>query len=165
MQLIKNIRAIYGIHPAGTQPLKGVEMSDAGEFADAYLIVDGERIHSWGKMAEMPSEDGFTRVIDARYGYVLPAFCDAHTHIIYAGSREGEFCDKIDGLSYEEIATRGGGILNSADLLHDTDEESLFASAHRRLRQVMAMGTGAIEIKSGYGLNTADELKDRKSVV
>ncbi|MGM9822163.1 MAG: imidazolonepropionase [Muribaculaceae bacterium] len=159
MQLIKNIRAIYGIHPAGTQPLKGVEMSDAGEFADAYLIVDGERIHSWGKMAEMPSEDGFTRVIDARYGYVLPAFCDAHTHIIYAGSREGEFCDKIDGLSYEEIAARGGGILNSADLLHDTDEESLFASAHRRLRQVMAMGTGAIEIKSGYGLNTADELK------
>lgn len=159
MQLIKNIRAIYGIHPAGTQPLKGVEMSYAGEFADAYLIVDGERIHSWGKMAEMPSEDGFTRVIDARYGYVLPAFCDAHTHIIYAGSREGEFCDKIDGLSYEEIAARGGGILNSADLLHDTDEESLFASAHRRLRQVMAMGTGAIEIKSGYGLNTADELK------
>lgn len=159
MQLIKNIRAIYGIHPAGTQPLKGVEMSDAGEFADAYLIVDGERIQSWGKMAEMPSEDGFTRVIDARYGYVLPAFCDAHTHIIYAGSREGEFCDKIDGLSYEEIAARGGGILNSADLLHDTDEESLFASAHRRLRQVMAMGTGAIEIKSGYGLNTADELK------
>lgn len=159
MQLIKNIRAIYGIHPAGTQPLKGVEMSDASEFADAYLIVDGERIQSWGKMAEMPSEDGFTRVIDARYGYVLPAFCDAHTHIIYAGSREGEFCDKIDGLSYEEIAARGGGILNSADLLHETSEDSLFESARCRLRQVMAKGTGAIEIKSGYGLNTADELK------
>ena len=90
---------------------------------------------------------------------VMPTFCDSHTHIVYAGSRDGEFLDKINGLSYEEIAARGGGILNSADLLHETSEDELYRQSMERVREMMAKGTGAIEIKSGYGLNPADELK------
>ena len=100
-----------------------------------------------------------SEVIDAEGGMVMPAFCDSHTHVVYAGSREGEFRDKIAGLSYEEIAARGGGILNSADLLHETSEEELYRQAMVRVREMMAAGTGAMEIKSGYGLNPADELK------
>ena len=97
--------------------------------------------------------------IDAEGGLVMPAFCDSHTHIVYAGSRDGEFLDKINGLSYEEIAARGGGILNSSDLLHGTSEDELYAQSMARVREMMGKGTGAIEIKSGYGLNPADELK------
>ena len=97
--------------------------------------------------------------IDAKGGFVMPAFCDSHTHIVYAGCRDGEFRDKIAGLSYEEIAARGGGILNSADLLHETSEEELYQQAMERVREIMAMGTGAVEIKSGYGLTVEDELK------
>ena len=98
-------------------------------------------------------------MVDARGGMVLPSWCDPHTHVVYAGSREGEFVDKIRGLSYAEIARRGGGILNSADLLHTLSEDELYAQAMRRVREVMKKGTGCLEIKSGYGLNTADELK------
>ena len=97
--------------------------------------------------------------IDAEGGFVMPAFCDSHTHIVYAGCRDGEFRDKIAGLSYEEIAARGGGILNSADLLHETSEDELYSQAMERVREIMAMGTGAVEIKSGYGLTVEDELK------
>ena len=97
--------------------------------------------------------------IDAKGGFVMPAFCDSHTHIVYAGCRDGEFRDKIAGLSYEEIAARGGGILNSADLLHNTSEEELYEQSMERVREIMAMGTGAVEIKSGYGLTVEDELK------
>ena len=97
--------------------------------------------------------------IDAKGGYVMPAFCDSHTHIVYAGCRDGEFRDKIAGLSYEEIAARGGGILNSADLLHNTSEDELYEQSMVRVREIMAMGTGAAEIKSGYGLTVEDELK------
>jgi len=97
--------------------------------------------------------------IDAHYGIVMPAFCDSHTHIVYAGCRDGEFRDKIAGLSYEEIAARGGGILNSADLLHETSEDELYEQSMVRVREIMAMGTGAVEIKSGYGLTVEDELK------
>mgnify|MGYP003294500044 CR=1 FL=1 len=98
-------------------------------------------------------------VIDAKGGFVMPTFCDSHTHIVYAGCRDGEFRDKIAGLSYEEIAARGGGILNSADLLHETSEDELYEQAMERVREIMAMGTGAVEIKSGYGLTVEDELK------
>lgn len=98
-------------------------------------------------------------VIDAEGGMVMPAFCDSHTHVVYAGSREGEFLDKINGLSYEQIAARGGGILNSADLLHRTSEDELYRQSMERVREMMSAGTGAIEIKSGYGLNPADEMK------
>lgn len=98
-------------------------------------------------------------VINANGGFVMPAFCDSHTHIVYAGCRDGEFRDKISGLSYEEIAARGGGILNSADLLHDTSEDELYKQSMARICEIMAMGTGAVEIKSGYGLTVEDELK------
>ena len=98
-------------------------------------------------------------LIDAKGGFVLPAFCDSHTHIVYAGCRDGEFRDKIAGLSYEEIAARGGGILNSADLLHNTSEDELYRQSMERVNEIMSMGTGAVEIKSGYGLTVEDELK------
>jgi len=97
--------------------------------------------------------------IDAHRGFVMPCFCDSHTHIVYAGCRDGEFRDKIAGLSYEEIAARGGGILNSADLLHETSEDELYRQSMERVREIMEMGTGAVEIKSGYGLTVEDELK------
>ncbi len=100
-----------------------------------------------------------TEYIDAKGGFVIPTFCDSHTHIVYAGCRDGEFRDKIAGLSYEEIAARGGGILNSADLLHNTSEEELYRQSMERVNEIMAMGTGAVEIKSGYGLSVEDELK------
>ena len=100
-----------------------------------------------------------TEYIDAKGGFVMPTFCDSHTHIVYAGCRDGEFRDKIAGLSYEEIAARGGGILNSADLLHNTSEEELYRQSMERANEIMAMGTGAVEIKSGYGLTVEDELK------
>ena len=104
----------------------------------------------------IPSAEEF---IDAKGGYVMPCFCDSHTHIVYAGCRDGEFRDKIAGLSYEEIAARGGGILNSADLLHETSEDELYRQSMERVSEIMAMGTGAVEIKSGYGLTVEDELK------
>lgn len=106
-----------------------------------------------------PHPAGDEEVVDARGGYVLPSFCDSHTHIVYAGTRAGEFRDKIAGLSYEEIAARGGGILNSADLLHATPEDELYRQSLERAREVMYKGTGALEIKSGYGLTLPDELK------
>ena len=103
--------------------------------------------------------DNADEYIDAKGGFVMPCFCDSHTHIVYAGCRDGEFRDKIAGLSYEEIAARGGGILNSADLLHETSEDDLYEQSMERVREIMAMGTGAVEIKSGYGLTVEDELK------
>ena len=103
--------------------------------------------------------DSADEYIDAKGGFVMPCFCDSHTHIVYAGCRDGEFRDKIEGLSYEEIAARGGGILNSADLLHETSEDELYEQSMERVREIMAMGTGAVEIKSGYGLTVEDEVK------
>ena len=157
--LIKNIGLLQGCSLHGDKPLRGAALATVESIANAYLATDGERIASFGEMATCPPECDFHQVIDAQGGIVHPAFCDSHTHIVYAGSREGEFLDKINGLSYEEIARRGGGILNSADRLHDTSEEDLTAAALRRLRIAAALGTGAIEIKSGYGLTLDDELK------
>lgn len=125
----------------------------------AYLYVEDGRIASYGKRSDMPQIDSDTTVVDAEGGAVLPSFCDSHTHIVYAGSREGEFVDKIRGLSYAEIAKRGGGILNSADRLHELSEDELYTQAMKRVDEVIRKGTGAIEIKSGYGLNLEDELK------
>ncbi len=124
---------------------------------NAWLLTDGERIAGFGPMESCPDANG--EVIDAMGGIVTPAFCDSHTHIVWAGDRSGEFIDKIDGLSYEEIAERGGGILNSSDLLNATSEDELFHSALRRLGQMAALGTGAVEIKTGYGLTLEGELK------
>lgn len=127
---------------------------------DAWLLVEDGRFAAFGTVADgMPPLDDTVEVIDAEGGMVLPSWCDSHTHIVFAGSREREFVDKINGLSYEEIARRGGGILNSADLLHRTSEDELFRQAMQRLDEVIRKGTGCIEIKSGYGLSLEDELK------
>lgn len=127
---------------------------------DAWLLVEDGRFAAFGAVTDgMPALDDTVEVIDAEGGMVLPSWCDSHTHIVFAGSREREFVDKINGLSYEEIARRGGGILNSADLLHNTSEDELFRQAMQRLDEVIRKGTGCIEIKSGYGLSLEDELK------
>lgn len=156
MKLFKNIGEIVGIVPEGVLRKQGAQMAETGVLKDAWLAVEGGRIQGFGPMGTEPEAE---EVIDAEGGMVMPTFCDSHTHIVYAGSRDGEFLDKIDGLSYEEIAARGGGILNSSDLLHQTSEEELYRQAMERVNEVIAKGTGALEIKSGYGLNPADELK------
>ena len=158
--LVENISVLAGITDSGKLRFQGSEMARLGTVENAWLIVEDGRFRSFGNMADMPSGGIAADVcVDARGGAVLPSWCDPHTHIVYAGSREGEFVDKIRGLSYAEIARRGGGILNSADLLHTLSEDELYSQAMRRVREVMLKGTGCIEIKSGYGLNTADELK------
>jgi imidazolonepropionase len=155
--LIKNIKTLVGILPQGVLRLCGSEMNTLNTLDNAYLMVEDGLIKEFGNMEQCPDYKGET--IDASGKMVFPSFCDSHTHIVFAGSREGEFLDKINGLSYEEIAKRGGGILNSARLLHETSEDELYRQALRRLKMVIGFGTGAIEIKSGYGLSTEDELK------
>ena len=158
--LIRNIGRLCGILPAGIRRLEGRDMGSVSGIDNAWLVIEDGRIRAFGSENCSDNEDGERgQVIDAEGGWVMPTFCDPHTHIVYAGSRDGEFRDKIAGLSYEEIAARGGGILNSADLLHETSEDELFEQSARRVREVMAKGTGALEIKSGYGLRTEDELK------
>ena len=159
--LIRNIGKLVGIVPEGTLRKEGPEMGKVGSLDNAWLLIDGEKIDSFGQEGDSRygTAQEAARIIDAAGGYVMPSFCDSHSHIVYAGSRYGEFRDKIDGLTYEQIAARGGGILNSADLLHETSEEELFRQSLERAVEVMNMGTGALEIKSGYGLNTEDELK------
>lgn len=155
--LIKNIGQLHGVTDS-VQPLRGADMDSTGEIRNAWLLIEDGLIKGFGPMDGCPDAAGFD-LIDAEGGIVTPAFCDSHTHIVYAGSRDGEFLDKINGLSYEEIARRGGGILNSSDRLAEASEDELFESALRRLRQAASKGTGAIEIKSGYGLTTESELK------
>ena len=162
--LIRNIGQIAGIVEAGVMRKEGVSMSETGTLESAWLLIEDDKIACFGSMSDCPDlsqesgQDSF-EVIDADGGFVLPAFCDSHSHIVFAGTREQEFLDKIKGLSYAEIAAHGGGILNSADLLHNTSEDELYRQAMERVNEMMAKGTGAIEIKSGYGLTTQDELK------
>ncbi|MBR3615501.1 MAG: imidazolonepropionase [Bacteroidaceae bacterium] len=156
--LIKNIGTIVGIDESGRTRVSGKAMGEITMLENAWLLTDGTRIKDYGTMDSVPAEGGY-EVIDARSGWLFPSFCDSHTHIVYAGSREQEFLDKINGLSYEEIAKRGGGILNSADRLHDTTEDELYRQAMERIDEIVAMGTGLVEIKSGYGLTLEDELK------
>lgn len=162
--LIRNIGQIAGIVEAGVMRKEGVSMSETGTLENAWLLVEDDKIACFGPMSDCPDlsqesgQDSFD-VIDADGGFVLPAFCDSHSHIVFAGTREQEFLDKIKGLSYAEIAAHGGGILNSADLLHNTSEDELYRQAMERVNEMIAKGTGAIEIKSGYGLTTQDELK------
>ena len=158
--LIYNIGMLAGIHPVETRRLQGGEMGEMGVIDDAWLLIDDDRIASFGNMKDLDKLVlGEDTAIDAEGGAVLPCWCDPHTHLVYPGSREGEFVDKIRGLSYAEIARRGGGILNSADRLHAMSEDELFSDTMQRLEELIATGTGCVEIKSGYGLNTADELK------
>ena len=159
--LVTNIAFLAGIQPSDKLRLEGKEMARLETIANAFLYVEDGRIHSYGAMSDLPTCNFPSDVqqIDAKGGSVLPSWCDSHTHIVFAGSREQEFVDKIRGLSYAEIAKRGGGILNSADKLHEMSEDELYQQAMRRVDEVIRKGTGCIEIKSGYGLNTADELK------
>ena len=153
--LIKNIGTLV-VDSHGKSRLCGEEMSQLEQLHDAWLLIEDGRFTDWGT-GSAPTVDA--QVTDAEGGTVLPSFCDSHTHLVYAGSREGEFVDKIRGLSYAEIARRGGGILNSADRLHDMSEDALYQQAMQRIHEIVRKGTGAVEIKSGYGLNLADELK------
>ena len=157
--IIRNIGELVGIVPAGVVRKCGAEMSRTGVLRDAWLRIEDGRIAGFGPMADGPQGPPGPEDIDAQGGLLMPAFCDSHTHVVYAGSRDGEFLDKIEGRSYEEIAARGGGILNSADLLQRTPEDELFAQSMDRVREMMRKGSGAIEIKSGYGLGPAGELK------
>ncbi|MCM1484104.1 MAG: imidazolonepropionase [Muribaculaceae bacterium] len=157
--LITNIGLLAGIDPGHRICLRGEQMRSLGMLENAWLHIRDGRFASWGYMDMIPEPLRSLPTVDAARGAIIPAFCDSHTHIVYAGSREREFIDKIRGLSYEEIARRGGGILNSADRLAHTSEEELFDQAMARAREVMSGGTGAIEIKSGYGLTVKDELK------
>lgn len=159
---VLNIKSLEGILPREVNHLAGSDMSSAmTSLTDAWLKVgDNGLIESFGTMKTLdPASLAGHRIIDAAGGLVIPAFCDSHTHIVYAGSREMEFEDKIRGLSYEEIARRGGGILNSAARLASENEVALFDAALYRAQDMMSKGTGAMEVKSGYGLSTAAELK------
>ena len=169
--IIRNIGELAGIVPEGVLRKQGAEMSETGILHDAWLRIEDGRIAAFGKMKDLSTSLEMTprchsdraeraeESLDAEGALIIPAFCDSHTHVVYAGSRDGEFLDKINGLSYEQIAERGGGILNSADLLHATSEEELYRQSMERVREMMEKGSAAIEIKSGYGLNPDDELK------
>ena len=160
--LITNIKELCGIVEDGSLWKAGSAMSDVKRIKNAYLLIKGSKIADYGEMNSPKYREYLAqerKVIDAKSGLVLPAFCDSHTHLVYANSREMEFCDKIRGLSYEEIAKRGGGILNSAKATAAASEDELYESAMQRLDEIMRMGTGAVEIKSGYGLTTESELK------
>ena len=157
-RLFINIGVLAGTD-ARTAARRGAEMNVFKTIEAAWLLTDGDTIAACGEMATLGEMPENAEIIDLDGRWVFPSFCDSHTHIIYAGERSGEFLDKINGLSYEEIARRGGGILNSADLLAATPEEDLYRQAMERIDEVISKGTGAIEIKSGYGLTTESELK------
>lgn len=157
--LIKNIKSLVNILDESTKYVVGNDMQKLDCIQDAYLLIEEDKIADFGKMDELKINDFDGETIDAEGQLVFPSFCDSHTHLVYAGSREIEYSDKIRGLSYEEIAKRGGGILNSAKLLQNTSEDSLYEQSLERINEIISFGTGAVEIKSGYGLTVADELK------
>ncbi len=159
--IIRHIRRLWLTTETSEEPLRGAQMANLPYIDDAYLVLEAGRIKAYGQMRDFQPEKWASAEehIDAKGGDVLPAFCDSHTHLVFADWRAGEFVDKVRGASYAEIAAKGGGILNSALRLRLMDEEELFERAYGRLKEVMAQGTGAIEIKSGYGLDMASELK------
>ena len=169
MSLIYNIGILAGIQPEGVLRVEGAAQGETGILENAWLRIEDGRIAAFGEMGTCPVIPGAgtpschsersEESIDASGGMLMPGFCDSHTHIVYAGSRDGEFLDKINGLSYEEIAARGGGILNSAHLLNQTSEDDLYAQSMVRVREMMDKGTVAMEIKSGYGLCPEGEMK------
>lgn len=156
--LLTNIKGLLQIRETSLKQVSGSQMKTLPSLENAYLLIEDDLIADFGSMDTVP-EIAPSTTIDCSGKYVLPTWCDSHTHIVYAGNREQEFVDRINGLSYEEIANRGGGILNSAEKLQQTSENELFEQSARRLGHVMSLGTGAIEIKSGYGLTTEAELK------
>ena len=156
--LFINIKELLQTREGFIPFVSGDAMNFLPTIKNAYLLIDGDRIEAFGSMKECPSQSS-RQVIDASGKMILPAWCDSHTHLVYAGNREGEFKDRIKGMKYEEIAEKGGGILNSAKTLQAISEDALYEESKVRLEEVMQMGTGAIEIKSGYGLTPEAELK------
>ncbi len=156
--LFINIKELLQVRSSAVDFVSGKEMSELPSIKDAYLLVQNGLIAGFGAMKDCPNTNGY-ELIDASGKMILPTWCDSHTHIVYAGNREGEFVDRINGMSYEEIANRGGGILNSAKKLQDCSEWDLYEQSKLRLEEVIQLGTGAVEIKSGYGLTTEAELK------
>lgn len=156
--LIKNIKELLQIRDSSATIIRGKEMAILPKIDNAFLIIENDLIVDFGEMINCP-EDNFDSIIDASGRVVLPSWCDSHTHLVYAGNRVQEFVDRINGLSYEEIAKKGGGILNSAKRLNETSEAQIYEESKVRLEEVMKLGTGAIEIKSGYGLTVEGESK------
>lgn len=155
--LITNIKSLVQVEDTAREAVCGKDMAEVKTIENAYLLIEDDKIADFGTMDTLSENADLT--IDAKQRFVLPSFCDSHTHLVYAGSREIEYIDKIRGLSYEEIAKRGGGILNSAKRLQEASEDELFEDAMQRLEEIISYGTGAVEIKSGYGLTTEAELK------
>ena len=156
--IIINIKELVQVRENEILKVSGAEMNKLPTIKNAYLLIENDHIADFGEMKNCPSINIDT-TIDARGKMVLPTWCDSHTHIVYAGNRDQEFVDRINGMSYEEIANRGGGILNSVKKLNETSEEELYNQSKNRLEEIMKLGTGAIEIKSGYGLSFEGELK------
>lgn len=156
--LITNIQELLQVRETSIAKVSGSEMANLPTIKNAFLILKDNLIEDFGSMDNLPKINA-DKTIDATGKVVLPSWCDSHTHIVYAGNREQEFVDRINGLSYEEIANRGGGILNSAKKLNETSEEEIYEQSKIRLEEVMHLGTGAVEIKSGYGLTVDGELK------
>ncbi|MGB4848104.1 MAG: imidazolonepropionase [Saprospiraceae bacterium] len=156
--LLRRISLLAGIQPKEILRLKGIEMSNLPSLPNAYLLIEDGKIKSFGPDSDCPVERA-DQIIDCSGKIVLPAFCDSHTHLVFAAWRANEFVDRIKGMTYEEIAQRGGGILNSALKLQEADEDVLYEQAKERLSEVISLGTGAIEIKSGYGLTVESEMK------
>ncbi|SHL80429.1 imidazolonepropionase [Flavobacterium xanthum] len=156
--LITNIRELLQVRETSIAKVSGAEMAILPTIKNAFLVIKDDLIADFGSMDQVPKIHP-DKTIDATGKIVLPSWCDSHTHIVYAGNREQEFVDRINGLTYEEIANRGGGILNSARKLNETSESELYDQSKFRLEEVMRLGTGAVEIKSGYGLTVEGELK------
>lgn len=156
--LLTNIKELLQVRQSTPHFLAGDAMKELPKIENAWLLLNDKRIEAYGSMDNLPS-DSNAEIIDCSEKFVMPTWCDSHTHLVYAGNREQEFVDRIKGLSYQEIAEKGGGILNSALKLQETSEEDLYIQSEVRLKEVMAMGTGAIEIKSGYGLTPEAEAK------
>ena len=164
MILITNIKKLVQVEEQPRKFVAGAEMAKLDCIENAFLLIKDNLIEDFGSMNEIDRiedklDDDCLTELDATGRMVFPSFCDSHTHLVYAGSREIEYTDKIKGLSYEEIAKRGGGILNSAQLLHNTSEDDLYEQSLERIKEIIELGTGAVEIKSGYGLTVEDEVK------
>ncbi|MBB5437166.1 imidazolonepropionase [Pedobacter sp. AK017] len=158
--LLINIGCLVGLHPGNTRQLKGAQLGELPLMENAWLLCEDGKISDFGKMGSLPAQlPNALHTHDAKKGYVFPSWCDSHSHIVFAASREEEFEMKIAGKSYEEIAAAGGGILNSARKLQHASADALYDAAALRLNDMIRQGTGAVEIKSGYGLTTASELK------
>jgi imidazolonepropionase len=156
--LLINIKELLQVRDIPPPYVSGADMKSLPSLSNAWLLLNGDKIEEYGTM-DHPPTGNFTQIIDCTGRYVLPTWCDSHTHIVYAGNREQEFVDRINGLTYQEIAEKGGGILNSAKKLQETSEKELYDQSAARLEEVLYLGTGAIEIKSGYGLTLEAELK------